>query len=528
MASNTQKSQKRNRIEMIGSAAANTFTNAAAVAFLANPALAVNPANIPAPQARTTSLKLVASNPISYVPKPKPHTPQGDASKYQIVAKKGDTLGEVTLQGTPRISGIDNNGNVLYGATTANGWFAYFRNREVLWHSYQEIDGFKTGSGDFSNAVITPEGDTYIVLGGTNEQSGKAGYIVLRNGQVAFDSTKEVPGVIDIISFQNNRGLTYHNSTGQIAFRYSYQEPGQPWQSGEKMLGTSPLFNKYTGANHFHVPPDHSGFHAYDPIESQNGKHAAFYGYDEAGTFLATMGGRAKLKNTCSPSIYTFYINGINTTEDQYKTDLKNLIKEKLLNNLVDGNTGQISVPMETYDITSGLLTDINQANKQQSYNIDKKGQALISRVVDKIKLLDKEEASNIQNCPAKFLLIGHSRGTLFIRDIANLLPDEIAKKTVLLAIAPAFYISQKPKKIRYFDYLLRKDDVLYEYYITNFQPNLGSLDHEHPYRETITSHSVSNYLGSPTEAKYTKEATEALKLAREKIINELTFDSSK
>jgi len=297
MASNTPKSPKRNPVAMMGSAAANTFTNAAAVALFANPALAINPANIPAPESRTTPLKLVAKNPISYVPKPQPHTPQRNASEYQILVKKGDHIGKLTFLSSHTILGIDNNGNVFYSAITDKG-FAYFRNREVVWSPYQEIDGFKTGSGDFSRASITPEGDTYISLGGIRD-AGKpqqrVGYIVLRNGEVAFDSTLETSDVVDISANPNALGLMYIRKTNQIVFRYLTQpQGGGAWQSHEKILGTSPLFNKYKNNEiHFHVPPDHSGFHAYDPIESQNGKHAVFYGYDAAGTFVATMGGRA-------------------------------------------------------------------------------------------------------------------------------------------------------------------------------------------------------------------------------------------
>ena len=88
----------------------------------------------------------------------------------------------------------------------------------------------------------------------------------------------------------------------------------------------------------------------------------------------------------------------------------------------------------------------------------------VVKQVIESIKKHDQEESKKAkQSCEdtsrAKFLIIGHSQGTLFLQDVAQKLPPEYSDRTVMYAIAPFTHFGRISGKVRNWDYLLRPDD---------------------------------------------------------------------
>jgi len=212
----------------------------------------------------------------------------------------------------------------------------------------------------------------------------------------------------------------------------------------------------------------------------------------------------------------------------------------------------------------------------------------VVNQVIESIKKHDQEEKNKAsQSCEdtarAKFLIIGHSQGTLFLQDVAQKLPPEYADRTLMYAIAPFTHFGRISGKVRISDYLLRPDDFpsMLNHYLPDIKQllsfvvetakvsgvqgntalaastlaastlaasilvsapdtmipaggaNLGYLtpveDRENRLKHrAMDSHSINNYLGIPSKPEYASEAKRGLERAKASVGALLNFDSGK
>lgn len=256
--------------------------------------------------------------------------------------------------------------------------------------------------------------------------------------------------------------------------------------------------------------------------------------------------------NGDSASVYVFYINGIQTPYDEWEKT-KKIIQTNLLaplgvqlNNLKTYNFGGTPIG----DITESALQEIFQESLTQD------GSALEDRIVEEIKSIDDRESEKAkQICDsrsrAKFILIGHSQGTIIANNIALKIsrvfsknPErEIQKRTKILALAPFTNFVEVKEQGFQVDYLLREDDFPANKIITFAVPrvstiripsNLPCLQSDCPFilafrrrlRQALASHYIGNYLGNPSSENYTEDAQTALEIAQVKLRNLLNFSS--
>jgi len=243
-----------------------------------------------------------------------------------------------------------------------------------------------------------------------------------------------------------------------------------------------------------------------------------------------------------NPKVFVFYINGIQTLYNTY-IETKNLIREKLLNPINIKFHG-----LETYNTGGAILGDITESAFQEIFQSARSsdGSLLEDSIVQEIKNLDDQEVEKAKNsCKprkrAKFILIGHSQGTIFINNIALKLNQKFAKdrqinqRVKLLALAPFTNFSEVRKQGFQVEYVLREDDFPALGFLTALIPrvstrriphNLPCLKSDCPFKlafkkrlkQAQISHAVENYLGSANPPEYAVDAQNALNLAQNKL----------
>lgn len=231
MASNTQKPPKRNRIEMIGSAAANTFTNVAAIALFTNPPLAVNPANIPAPKPHTNTLELLSNHAPQFLAQNQ-NTPEiFHPHSSHIVLKQGDNLGNDIIIHDLKYYTIDRNGDVYFMGHSQDGKLLIGKNKELLWHEGQNVEGLVT---DAIEAEGMFHGFTFdMILSGkpTNPPHAPEAVVILRNGGIVFDS-RNLGG--------NFLGQYSHKIGTDYFYEYSVNGKTEYLKNGEETVSQLP------------------------------------------------------------------------------------------------------------------------------------------------------------------------------------------------------------------------------------------------------------------------------------------------
>jgi len=158
--------------------------------------------------------------------------------------------------------------------------------------------------------------------------------------------------------------------------------------------------------------------------------------------------------------VYTFYINGISTTSEDYDRTIPlidNLLKEAGINSKVNQKTyNKSGKPRKiNFDLAQSIIQGVTPGS-------DREGNKFTRSVIKKIEHLDKKERRSAkQECEErpkpKFLIVAHSQGNFFAEDVFNGLDDNIKKRTKILAISP--FTNYRGINFDNFDYLLRKDD---------------------------------------------------------------------
>ncbi len=181
---------------------------------------------------------------------------------------------------------------------------------------------------------------------------------------------------------------------------------------------------------------------------------------EESSDILPTIQTRSSRKSSQEAPVHVFYINGINTTNKQYKESFP------LIENLLDQTNikNNYTLHKNTYNKSGNLATDLLQSviqgsNRGGNFNTVE-GSKFDEKVVKKIEEIDgqeKKEGHCEDNPRAKFLIISHSQGNFFAEEIYNKLQDNIKERTKILAISP--FTAFEGINNKNFDYLLRKDD---------------------------------------------------------------------
>ncbi|XWK87625.1 MAG: hypothetical protein U7127_26090 [Phormidium sp.] len=238
--------------------------------------------------------------------------------------------------------------------------------------------------------------------------------------------------------------------------------------------------------------------------------------------------------------LYVFYVNGIQTTRGVY-TETIAMLEENLLNGL---NFKWAS--KETYNYGGSKFGDVAESALQEYFQraLSEDGSQLENKIVQVIKQLDEQEAEKAkQSCKprkrARFLLIGHSQGTIFLNGIALKLrrafpkDREIYKRTSLLAFAPFTNFAEVREGAEAFnlEYLLRQDDFPALWGIRFFTPRVSSkyIPYNLPcllkcpsiremLKQALDSHYIGNYLGQPNSTQYEADSQKALAQAKEKL----------
>ncbi|MCC3498852.1 MAG: FG-GAP repeat protein [Microcoleus sp. PH2017_15_JOR_U_A] len=303
--------------------------------------------------------------------------------------------------------------------------------------------------------------------------------------------------------------------------------------------------------------------------------------------------------STRQAPVYTFYINGVRISEKKYREqdllqiqnllnkagygsslDIKNqrnnvsgqdnpfLQKLSSLDSKVPNNISKIAKLLQT----AGGGDFIQSAKQGLSPNSDAEGEKYVKYFVDKIKELDEDDKKKAkETCcetpQSKFLIIAHSQGNFFAEDIAKQLPEEIQKRTKILAISPftdygtdtkidpqydflkpgiqgsegKFQISDDSKLSEQtglieVNHLARNNDISNR---TRFVPGIEAPDAnlpDYPQGLSVDAHDMSNYIDpenvakNPDLAKRTDEqvklAQDSLDKATQKVQNLLDFDS--
>lgn len=238
--------------------------------------------------------------------------------------------------------------------------------------------------------------------------------------------------------------------------------------------------------------------------------------------------------------VYVFYVNGVQTTSTTYAETI-----EMIKRNLTNSPNFQFALT-DTYNYGGEPLGDISESALQEFFqkSISQDGSKLENRIVDKIKEIDIQESEKAkQSCESKkrarFLLIGHSQGTIFINNIALKLRNafskesEINKRTGLLAFAPFTNFSEVRESPAFnLKYLLRRDDFPALGIISFLSPrvsskyipwNLECLKSNCPFALALKakierariSHYIGNYLGEADPKEYDTDANNALDKAK-------------
>ncbi len=236
------------------------------------------------------------------------------------------------------------------------------------------------------------------------------------------------------------------------------------------------------------------------------------------------------VRNEFQSPVYVYYINGIKTDNSGYANSV-NLISSRLLNGIVDPPIIDLPTQNPT-GITLGA-GDIVESLRQMLDAPRPDSSLITNKVIEAIKKRDKEnEEKAKKSCQdkkrAKFVIIGHSQGNFFLQDIAQKLPQEFANRTVLLSFSPFTNFSRISGKVRSVSSFLRLDDipVFYDRLLgARIPANLSPLPSVTK-NQALDSHSLSNYLGSPTRPEYTSEAQRSLEMARHQLGSMLNFDS--
>ncbi|MGK7956997.1 MAG: Calx-beta domain-containing protein, partial [Crocosphaera sp.] len=237
-------------------------------------------------------------------------------------------------------------------------------------------------------------------------------------------------------------------------------------------------------------------------------------------------------------SVHVIYINGVNTTNKQYKDSLP--LIEKLLEETDIKN--DYILYENTYNKGGRLVFDLAQSALQAfvpgDFN-DFEGINFRENVVKQIKNIDQRETKEGKcedNPRAKFLIIAHSQGNFFAEEIYNKLPANIKNRTKILAMAP--FTNFKGISNNNFDYLLREDDYpnvfkgVWGIAVPNDKSNLpkwpGKPDGL-PEGADKEAHDLENYLNPNRYSKGTQKdklVEESFNMAKNGINNLMKFDS--
>lgn len=268
-------------------------------------------------------------------------------------------------------------------------------------------------------------------------------------------------------------------------------------------------------------------------------------------------GSQARVDCNLPADVYSFYINGIRTDGGGYDRD------QRLIENLL----AKAGVPkpflrFRTHNPTgvTGGLGDLVESIRQGLFRATKTpdGKQLIDSIVQNIERAERsyESRSESSDCNCKitrpkYVLIGHSQGNFFVEDIANALSSEVQKRTVILSFASFtdFKSTNVRAKVKGLDYLLRPDDfpsrlqripgiaipgepnlppLTATQEPLTFDTALEEIERSPQWRSANASHSLANYLGSPTAEENRFAAGIALNLAIGKLKVLLDFDSGK
>ncbi|MBD2691374.1 VWD domain-containing protein [Anabaena catenula] len=171
-------------------------------------------------------------------------------------------------------------------------------------------------------------------------------------------------------------------------------------------------------------------------------------------------------------------------------------------------------------------------------------GKALVSKTTNFIKEVDKKESEKAKKTckdtpKMKFVIVAHSQGNFFADEVAANLPNDIAKRTVILGFSTWHSYGKSQSKGIKVKAISRSEDISVipfrilkkldgQITISNLPPLPKYKDSQGELKESniIENHSLKDYLGSPTKPEYTKAANESFLFASNTLGNLLNFDS--